>query len=131
MAPQLHLDNIATPIAASMGDVCTITILGLIADTFYDHCQNSREWIAYVTLIVLMLMAPVMGFFARRNRYTRSVILTGWTPILGAVIIEQPGGVVMDKAFRQYDTMSTFQPLVNGMIDISIFRHRVCPQVFS
>lgn len=98
-----------------MGDVCTITILGLIGDNFYYQCRDGREWIAYVTLIVLLLMAPVMGCVARRNRYTRSVIVTGWTPILGAVIIEQPGGVVMDRAFRAYDSMSTFQPLVNGI----------------
>jgi hypothetical protein len=50
----------------------------------------------------------------RKNIYTRAVILTGWTPIVGAVIIEQPSGVVMDNAFSNYDVMLTFHLLVDG-----------------
>jgi len=108
------IDNIATPIAASMGDVCTITILALISDFLYKNSDN-YQWLPGVMLVGLLMMAPILGYVARKNRYTRSVILTGWTPILGAVILEQPGGIVMENAFDKYDVMSTFQPLVNGI----------------
>ncbi|CAG2173785.1 unnamed protein product [Oppiella nova] len=90
-----------------------------------------------VILVAFLLSAPITGFIARRNRYTRSVILTGWTPILGAVIIEQPGGLVMENAFDKYDVMSTFQPLVNGIGSnlvgiqtsrLSTFLHQTSPK---
>jgi hypothetical protein len=71
----------------------------------------------------------MMAFIARRSIFTQSVILTGWTPIIGAVIIEQPGGVVMSNALSNYEVMSTFQPLVNGMkslIFILVFIHKTC-----
>jgi hypothetical protein len=43
------------------------------------------------------------------------VILSGWAPILVAVIIEQPRDIVMDKASDKYNVISTFQSLVNGI----------------
>jgi hypothetical protein len=72
-------------------------------------------WLPIAILGVVVVFAPTMAFIARRSIFTHAVILTGWTPIICAVIMEQPGGVVMDDAFSNYDVMSTFQPLVNGM----------------
>nr|XP_046918261.1 solute carrier family 41 member 3-like [Dermatophagoides farinae] len=110
---RINPDNISTPVAASMGDVCTISILAHVGQYLYE-LQYGRQ--IQITLMVLCLCAaPVFGVFARRNRWTKSVIYSGWTAILGAVIIEQPGGVVMEKAFQNYKVMSTFQPLVNGI----------------
>ncbi len=95
-----------------MGDVCSITFLAVIMQQLY-------EWQSRVLNIVLILafisIAPVFGYFARQNRYTKSVIYTGWSAILGAVIVEQPGGMVMQSAFEKYKVISTFQPLVNGL----------------
>ncbi|XP_054165098.1 solute carrier family 41 member 3-like [Oppia nitens] len=111
----INPDNIATPVAASMGDVCTISILAVISDFMYKQTISGRLWIPVLILALLLLLAPITGYIARQNRYTKSVIVTGWVPILGAVIIEQPGGLVMGDAFDKYDVMSTFQPLVNGI----------------
>jgi solute carrier family 41 len=110
----LYPDNIATPIAASMGDICTITILALISD-FLFKLSEENQWLSGTALFVILLSAPLMGFIARRNRYTKSVILSGWAPILVAVIIEQPRDIVMDKASDKYNVISTFQSLVNGI----------------
>ena len=76
---------------------------------FTNNVIEVMNW-CYVTLGVLMLSSPFMGYIARKNHYTRSVILTGWTPNFGAVIIEQPAGLVMENAFDKYDVLSTFQP---------------------
>lgn len=95
-----------------MGDVCTIAILAYISQWLYDLAESF--FIQLLILAMLMFFAPVFGYYARQNRWTHSVIYTGWTAILGAVIFEQPGGVVMESAFEQYKVMSTFQPLVNG-----------------
>ncbi len=118
-----NADNIATPIAASMGDVCTITLLALISDFLFKQ-SDGNHWLPGTALVALLMFAPIMGYIARKNRYTRSVILTGWTPILGAVILEQPGGIVMENAFDKYDVLSTFQPLVNGIAN-KLFLHEI------
>jgi solute carrier family 41 len=97
-----------------MADIFTITILALISD-FLFKLSDENQWLSGTALFVILLFAPLMAFIARRNRYTKSVILSGWAPILVSVIIEQPGGIVMDKAFDKYNVISTFQPLVNGI----------------
>jgi solute carrier family 41 len=106
-----------------MGDVCTITLLALISDFLFKQ-SDGNYWLPGTALVVLLMFAPIMGYIARKNRYTRSVILTGWTPILGAVILEQPGGIVMENAFDKYDVLSTFQPLVNGIAN-KLFLHEI------
>ena len=96
-----------------MGDVCSITILALIMRALYNGLPNSK-YLQIGLMVSFLSIAPIYGYFARQNRYSRSVIITGWTAILGAVIVEQPGGIVMQSAFEQYKVLSTFQPLVNG-----------------
>ena len=95
-----------------MGDVCSLAILAFVAQTLYDLRYLQLE---IGIIVVLISAAPIFGYFARQNRYSKSVIYSGWTAILGAVIVEQPGGIVMQAAFAQFDVMSTFQPLVNGI----------------
>ncbi|XP_017493698.1 PREDICTED: solute carrier family 41 member 1-like [Rhagoletis zephyria] len=96
---RINPDNISTPVAASMGDVCSITILAVIMQTLYQWHNR----ILNISLIVgLIAFAPIFGYFARQNRFTKSVIYTGWTAILGAVIVEQPGGMVMQDSFEKY-----------------------------
>ncbi len=106
-------DNIATPIAASFGDFFTISILAEVSNFIFTHSVDI--WLPFTILGAVLVFAPIMAYIARRSIFTHAVILTGWTPIIGAVIIEQPGGVVMDIAFSNYDVMSTFQPMVNGV----------------
>ncbi len=84
-----------------------------VSDFIFVHSVDI--WLPITILGVVVVFAPTMAFIARRNIFTHAVILTGWTPIICAVVMEQPGGVVMEDAFSNYDVMSTFQPLVNGM----------------
>lgn len=95
-----------------MGDVCSLMILACVAEGLYRLDSVALE---LVLITIPLLMAPIFGYYARLNHYTRSVILSGWTAILGAVIVEQPGGLVMQAAFEKYQTMASFQPLVNGV----------------
>jgi hypothetical protein len=49
----LYPDNIATPIAASMGDICTITILALISD-FLFKLSEENQWLSGTALFVIV-----------------------------------------------------------------------------
>ena len=61
------------------------------------------------------MFVPLLFYIARSNRFTKSSIVTGWVAILSAIVVEQPGGLVMASAFERYPTISTIQPLVNGI----------------
>lgn len=107
------IDNISIPVAASMGDVCSIAILAVISQKMYDL---KNQYFQMGLILAFIAITPIYGYFARINRFSKSVIVTGWAAILGAVIVEQPGGMVMQSAFERYKVLSTFQPLVNGML---------------
>ncbi len=72
-------DNIGTPIAASLGDFTTMLLLAYISRSLYE----TFNWLSTIFLISLMLITPLWAVIARRVSYTKSVIYTGWLPILG------------------------------------------------
>lgn len=81
VAPKFNInpDNIATPIAASLGDFTTMLLLAFISKGLYE----STYWFAAILLVVLVSLIPVWLIIAKNNIYTRGILLTGWYPILG------------------------------------------------
>ncbi len=72
-------DNIGTPIAASLGDFTTMLLLAYISRSLFE----TFSWLSAAFLILLMLITPLWAVIARRVSYTKSVIYSGWLPILG------------------------------------------------
>ena len=81
----INPDNIATPIAASLGDFTTLILLAYISHMLFIFSSN--PWLSKVLLIFLLLLIPLWVVIARRNYYTRPVLLNGWIPILGNYIM--------------------------------------------
>lgn len=123
------LDNISTPVAASLGDVCSLSILAFTSRSLYRlHSIRSKEGVnsnrislqLLLLIAVILVVAAISAAVARRCRHTSTVIMTGWVAILGAVLVEQPGGMVMKVAITRYRLLATFQPLVNGRVEVEI-----------
>jgi len=83
---KMNPDNLATPLAASIGDVVSISILSFIASQFYLKLNDSI-WILYVVLAVFLVLLPIWILIVLKNKYTRSVLKSGWIPILSALLI--------------------------------------------
>ena len=134
-------DNIATPIAASLGDVTTLVLLAYISHWLFEvisgpikepvHITNPNvnvivhrgatmdmtpgpEWVQDLILILLLALIPLWGYLARTNPHTRNVIVTGWFPVCGAMLLQNAGGLVMERACESFDKLAKFQPVING-----------------
>lgn len=118
----LSLDNISTPVAASLGDVCSLSILAFTSRSLYRLYSRAQAPKLLGLLALVLLIAAISAAVARRCRHTSTVILTGWTAILGAVLVEQPGGMVMEKAIGRYRLLAALQPLVNGSVKIAVLK---------
>ena len=81
----INPDNIATPIAASLGDFTTLILLAYISHMLFIFSPN--PWLSKVLLIFLLLLIPLWVVIARRNYYTSPVLINGWIPILGNYIM--------------------------------------------
>ncbi|XP_017725370.1 PREDICTED: solute carrier family 41 member 3 isoform X2 [Rhinopithecus bieti] len=108
-------DNIATPIAASLGDLITLSILALVSSFFYRHKDNR-----YLTPLVCLSFAaltPVWVLIAKQSPPIMKILKFGWFPIILAMVISSFGGLILSKTIskQQYKGMAVFTPVVCGV----------------
>ncbi|XP_012541073.1 solute carrier family 41 member 3 isoform X1 [Monomorium pharaonis] len=111
---KMNPDNVATPLAASIGDVVSISILSTIATEFYNR-MNTEGWILYVVLGVFLVLLPIWIAIVLKNKYTKKVLKSGWIPILSALLISGGGGLVLERIIDEYKGSEAFQPVINGI----------------
>lgn len=83
---KMNPDNLATPLAASIGDVVSISILSAIASQFFLRL-DAEIWVLYVIFGVFLVLLPFWILIVLKNKYTKSVLKSGWVPILSALLI--------------------------------------------
>lgn len=111
---KVNPDNIATPMAASLGDITSILIISLLATELYKTIDNNI-WICIVIIAVYIMMLPFLFWFARRNPHTSKVVYSGWVPVILAMLISTLGGISLKNFMERYKTLPAFQPVMNGV----------------
>ncbi|XP_048000298.1 solute carrier family 41 member 2-like isoform X1 [Leguminivora glycinivorella] len=111
---KVNPDNVATPLAASIGDIVSNSVLAVTAQYMYEQIQTSL-WQPIVIICVYCSLLPVWVFIVYRNKHTKSVLTTGWTPVISALFISGVGGIVLDQAVDRFTGYEVFQPIVNGI----------------
>uniref|UniRef100_A0A1B6DPD5 SLC41A/MgtE integral membrane domain-containing protein n=1 Tax=Clastoptera arizonana TaxID=38151 RepID=A0A1B6DPD5_9HEMI len=109
----INPDNVATPIAGSLGDITSICLLSLSSQYLYD--LENVTFVCIGIIAVFCLVLPIMICLARSNKYTSDVLSNGWTPIIMAMIISSVGGMILDHMVTSYKGIAIFQPLINGV----------------
>jgi solute carrier family 41 len=115
IARQLNVnpDNVATPIAASLGDVTTLGLLAWIAEILYRHLQAGL-FTSHIIIGGYFLILPMFLYLAWNNKHTVEVLQTGWTPVVMAMLISTGGGAILDKAVEHFSMITVFAPVMNG-----------------
>ncbi|CAN7975545.1 unnamed protein product, partial [Ixodes persulcatus] len=87
LARKMHLnpDNVAAPIAASLGDLTTLALLSTISSSLLPW--RDSPWVTPGLLAMLLLLLPLWVLVAHRHERTRNVLRVGWPPILSAVVV--------------------------------------------
>ncbi|KAK3556948.1 hypothetical protein QTP70_022290 [Hemibagrus guttatus] len=111
----INPDNVATPIAASLGDLITLSLLAGFGSFFF---QFREMW--YLLLLicaVFLLLIPVWVIIARRSPPIRKVLKSGWQPVITAMLISSAGGLILDKTVSdpRFEGMAVFTPIINGV----------------
>ncbi|XP_053678610.1 solute carrier family 41 member 1 [Anopheles nili] len=107
-------DNLATPLAASVGDLVSISLLANISKVLYENLET-HLWVTFVMVAGYVILMPFWLLIVLRNKYTRSVLSSGWVPVLSALFISGMGGLVLDKAVGDFVGFVVFQPIINGI----------------
>ncbi|XP_076262435.1 solute carrier family 41 member 1-like [Rhynchophorus ferrugineus] len=110
----INPDNVATPIAASLGDITSLTLLSW-ASTFLYESIGQQDWLAPLIIAGYILAIPLWIWIAKRNPQTRDVLFHGWTPVVGAMLISSTGGLILDFMVSRFEGIAVFQPVINGV----------------
>ena len=112
---RINPDNVATPIAASLGDLVTLSLLSWIASLLYNDHSQAQGWLAPAIIGGYALVIPFCIYVTFWNSATAKVLYSGWAPVIIAMTISSLGGLILNKAVTKFRGIAVFQPVFNGV----------------
>uniref|UniRef100_A0A672HZL4 Solute carrier family 41 member n=1 Tax=Salarias fasciatus TaxID=181472 RepID=A0A672HZL4_SALFA len=115
----INPDNVATPIAASLGDLITLSLLAGVSSTLYQYMgEETHIWyLSPLVCLVFLALIPLWVLVARQSPQIREVLRSGWQPVIVAMSISSFGGLILDKTVSDpnFEGMAVFTPVINGV----------------
>uniref|UniRef100_A0A8D0DBI2 Solute carrier family 41 member n=1 Tax=Sander lucioperca TaxID=283035 RepID=A0A8D0DBI2_SANLU len=111
----INPDNVATPIAASLGDLITLSLLAGVSSTLYEY--KDIWYLSPMVILVFLALIPLWVVVARQNPQISEVLRSGWQPVIVAMSISSFGGLILDKTVSDpnFKGMAVFTPVINGV----------------
>nr|XP_006131317.1 solute carrier family 41 member 3 isoform X1 [Pelodiscus sinensis]XP_006131318.1 solute carrier family 41 member 3 isoform X1 [Pelodiscus sinensis]XP_025044545.1 solute carrier family 41 member 3 isoform X1 [Pelodiscus sinensis] len=111
----INPDNIATPIAASLGDLITLSLLAGISSTLFKYIDV--KYLSPLICAVFIIMIPLWVAVAKQSPSIAEVLKSGWQPVIVAMSISSIGGLILDKTVTDpnFEGMAVFTPVINGV----------------
>ena len=104
-------DNIAPPIAACLGDLVTLSLLGLISEA---HLGILETPIPLILVITLTVAAVGWTIVTNRNQHVRHLLTEGWSPLFLAMAISTGTGIVLDSFVERYTGFALLAVVIAG-----------------
>nr|XP_048274843.1 solute carrier family 41 member 2 [Myodes glareolus]XP_048274844.1 solute carrier family 41 member 2 [Myodes glareolus]XP_048274845.1 solute carrier family 41 member 2 [Myodes glareolus]XP_048274846.1 solute carrier family 41 member 2 [Myodes glareolus] len=112
----INPDNVATPIAASFGDLITLAILAWISQGLYS-CLETYYYISPLVCAFFLALTPIWVIIAAKHPATRTVLHSGWEPVITAMVISSIGGLILDTTVSDPNLVGivVYTPVINGI----------------
>ncbi|XP_064012134.1 solute carrier family 41 member 3 isoform X2 [Pogoniulus pusillus] len=109
----INPDNVATPIAASLGDLITLSLLAGISSTLFKY--RDIKYLSPLICAVFIVMIPLWVAIAKQSPSLAEVLKSGWQPVIVAMSISSIGGLILDKTVTDpnFEGMAVFTPVIN------------------
>ncbi|KAF8352205.1 Mg transporter [Amanita rubescens] len=108
----LDPDNIAPPIASCLGDLVTLFLLGIVSNILIPFLNTP---IPFFVFVLAASAAVTCFYFTRRNPHVCPLLLQGWSPLLGAMIISCATGIVLDLFVSKYEGFALLYVVISGL----------------
>nr|XP_033806712.1 solute carrier family 41 member 2 isoform X2 [Geotrypetes seraphini] len=112
----INPDNVATPIAASFGDLITLAILAWISQGLYD-CLGTYSYVPALVGAFFLALTPIGIIIASKHPATKTVLHSGWEPVIIAMLISSIGGLILDTTVSDPNLAGivVYTPVINGI----------------
>eukprot|EP00050_Salpingoeca_kvevrii_P021948 m.118819 g.118819 ORF g.118819 m.118819 type:complete len:470 (+) comp9534_c0_seq6:107-1516(+) len=109
-------DNIATPLAASLGDLVTLSSLTAVAQPLYK-LMHPQPWVAPVVALSFIVL---IGPWAKRkldDSPVSSILYARWpwVSVLSAMVLSSLAGVILERFVSQFAGLAVLAPIINGI----------------
>ncbi|OJT13033.1 Solute carrier family 41 member 2 [Trametes pubescens] len=108
----LDPDNIAPPVAACLGDLVTLSLLGVIAEL---HLYILHTPIPLIIVLTLVVAAVGWTFVTNRNENVKHLLREGWSPLFIAMAISSGTGIVLDTFVERYSGFALLAVVITGL----------------
>ncbi|XP_034735681.1 solute carrier family 41 member 2 [Etheostoma cragini] len=81
-------DNVATPMAASFGDLITLALLACFSRWFYSLIDLYPH-VLYLVVLLLLCLTPLWVVISSKHPASCILLRTGWEPIITAMFISR------------------------------------------
>uniref|UniRef100_A0A3Q3T229 Solute carrier family 41 member n=1 Tax=Mastacembelus armatus TaxID=205130 RepID=A0A3Q3T229_9TELE len=110
----INPDNVATPIAASFGDLITLAILAWISQGLYKY---SYPYVSSLVCAFFMCLTPLWMVISSKHPASRTLLYSGWEPVITAMVISSIGGLILDKTVSDPNLAGivVYTPVINGI----------------
>lgn len=112
----INPDNVATPIAASFGDLITLAILAWISQGLYK-CLDTYPYVSLLVCAFFMSLTPLWIVISSKHPASRTLLYSGWEPVITAMVISSIGGLILDKTVSDPNLAGivVYTPVINGI----------------
>ncbi|TRY69875.1 hypothetical protein DNTS_015339 [Danionella cerebrum] len=112
----INPDNVATPIAASFGDLITLAILAWISQGLYN-CLDTHPYVSSLVCAFFISLTPLWMVIASKHPASRQLLYSGWEPVITAMFISSIGGLILDKTVSDPNLAGivVYTPVINGI----------------
>jgi solute carrier family 41 len=114
----INPDNVATPIAASLGDMTALILCSMLAKLFYEAFDTQEfYWITIIVILFYVLLIHRWAVITQENIHTANIIVKAshWYPLITAMVISSISGIILKAAVALSDDIALFQPVICGV----------------
>ncbi|KAI9344752.1 hypothetical protein BD770DRAFT_397426 [Pilaira anomala] len=105
-------DNIACPLASSIGDIVTLVVLSSSAALLQKQMESIFSTLVF---LVMFISIPLFGLIVWRNKHVKSLLFSGWTPLIIAMIISSLAGILLEAFVEQFKGVALLTPVLIGL----------------
>ncbi|XP_074490243.1 solute carrier family 41 member 2 [Sebastes fasciatus] len=112
----INPDNVATPIAASFGDLISLALLACFSQWFYSLI-DLYPYVLYLVDLLFLCLIPLWVVISSKHPASHILLRTGWEPIITAMVISSFGGLILDKTVSDPNLAGiiVYAPVINGI----------------
>uniref|UniRef100_A0A8C2WX29 Solute carrier family 41 member n=1 Tax=Cyclopterus lumpus TaxID=8103 RepID=A0A8C2WX29_CYCLU len=111
----INPDNVATPMAASFGDLISLALLACFSHVILPF--DLYPYVLYLVDLLFLCLVPLWVVISSKHPASHVLLRTGWEPIITAMAISSIGGLILDKTVSNPNLAGiiVYAPVINGI----------------